>query len=159
MFQVCCIAIYKVIQIDSSTIDGNVEFVHSVQLFSYVTSVNLVFVSDKINNNSDNFWEKCFILQENKCNLMCSLFSVFTLFYLILENSKLMWANFAFLDIFDTCDVVHNWFISLLLPIVLDNLFEVTQIWWDCLFSNIHNYQTFVNICFFAKSFYEPFKD
>jgi len=41
-------------QIDSSTIDGNVEFSHS-QLYSYVTSVNLVFVSDKIINNSDNF--------------------------------------------------------------------------------------------------------
>ena len=27
-------------QIDSSTIDGNLEFVHSVQLYSYDTSVN-----------------------------------------------------------------------------------------------------------------------
>ena len=44
------------IQIDSSTIDGNVEFVTlSVQLYSDVTSVNSVFVSDKIINNSDNF--------------------------------------------------------------------------------------------------------
>ena len=43
-------------QIDSSTIDGNVEFVHShIQLYSYVTSVNSVFASDKIINNSDNF--------------------------------------------------------------------------------------------------------
>ncbi len=43
-------------QIDSSTIDGNVEFVHShIQLYSYVTSANSVFASDKIINNSDNF--------------------------------------------------------------------------------------------------------
>ena len=49
------------IQIDSSTIDGNVEFVTlSVQLYSDVTSVNSVFVSDKIINNSDN---KVLILQ------------------------------------------------------------------------------------------------
>ena len=44
-------------QIDSSTIDGNVEFVHSQynHVNSDVTSVNSVFVSDKIINNSDNF--------------------------------------------------------------------------------------------------------
>ena len=34
--------------------------------------------------------------------------------------------NFVFLVIFDTCDVVYKWFISLLPPIVLDNLFEPT---------------------------------
>ena len=37
---------------DSSTIDCNVEF---VQLYSDVTSVISVVVSDKIINNSDNF--------------------------------------------------------------------------------------------------------
>ena len=31
--------------------------------------------------------------------------------------------NIVFLVIFDTCDVVYNWVISLLPPIVLDNLF------------------------------------
>ena len=30
----------------------------------------------------------------------------------------------VFLDIFDTCDVMYNWSISLLPPIVLDNLFD-----------------------------------
>ena len=30
---------------------------------------------------------------------------------------------FVFLIILDTCDVVYNWLISLLPPIVLDNLF------------------------------------
>ena len=34
--------------------------------------------------------------------------------------------NFVFLFIFDTCDVVYKWFISLLPPIELDNLFEPT---------------------------------
>ena len=34
-----------------------------------------------------------------------------------------MWENVVFLVIFDTCDVVSNWSISLLPPIVLDNLF------------------------------------
>ena len=47
------------IQIDSNTIDGNVELVHSqYKLYSNVTSVHLVFVSDKIINNSDNFEKK-----------------------------------------------------------------------------------------------------
>ena len=31
--------------------------------------------------------------------------------------------NFVFLVMFDTCDVMYNWFISLLPPVVLDNLF------------------------------------
>ena len=34
--------------------------------------------------------------------------------------------NFVFLVIFDTCDVMYNWSISLLPPIVLDNLFAET---------------------------------
>ena len=51
---------------------------------------------------------------------MCSLFSVLTLFDLILEN---MSTNFVFLDMFDTCDVMYIWSISLLPPIVLDNLY------------------------------------
>ena len=51
----------------------------SVHLYSYVTSVNLVFVSNKIINNSDNFR-----IKENECSFVCSLFSVFTLFYLII---------------------------------------------------------------------------
>ena len=34
-------------------------------------------------------------------------------------------SKFVFLVIFDTCDVVYNWSISLLLPIVLDNLFDI----------------------------------
>ena len=34
-----------------------------------------------------------------------------------------MWENLVFLVIFDTCDVVYNWSISMLPPIELNNLF------------------------------------
>ena len=35
--------------------------------------------------------------------------------------------NVVFLIIFDTCDVMFNWSISLLLPIVLDNQFDINE--------------------------------
>ena len=63
----------------SSTIDGNVEFVHS-QYWCILTSQ----VSNKIINNSDN---KVLILQWNKSNFVFFTFC-FTLFYLILENNS-----------------------------------------------------------------------
>jgi len=66
----------------------------SVQLYSDVTSVNSVFVSD---------WIITVIILV----LMCSLVSVFTLVTLHLLHF----------------DVVYNWSISLLPPIVLDNLY------------------------------------
>ena len=31
--------------------------------------------------------------------------------------------SFVFLVIFDTCDVMYNWLITLLPPIILDNVF------------------------------------
>ena len=58
---------------------------------------------------------------------MRSLFTVFTLIYLILEYMSLMGENCVFHVIFDTCCVVYNWSISLLPPIVLDNLFGKNQ--------------------------------
>ena len=55
---------------------------------------------------------------------MCSLFSVFTIFYLTGENMSTNMRKFLFF-IFDTCDVVYNnWSISLLPPILFDNLFD-----------------------------------
>ena len=51
------------------------------------------------------------------------LFSVLTLFYYSWKTCLLIGENVVFLVIFDTCDVMHNWSISLLPPIVLDNLF------------------------------------
>jgi len=107
------IYILHMLQIDSNTIDGNVEFVQFVQLYSYVTSVNSVFVSDKIINDSDNFRIKC--LSYSKIRAILSV-----LYFLFLH---FLWENLVFLVIFDTCDVVYNWFISLLPLIVLDNLF------------------------------------
>ena len=68
-------------------------------------------MKDMMKNTAVLLFHKC-----NMCKNMCSLFSVFPLFYLILEN---MSTNV----IFDSCDVVYNWSISLLPPIVLDNLF------------------------------------
>ena len=61
---------------------------------------------------------------------MCSLVSVFTLFYLMLENMSTNVRQFRF-----PCyiwhlwrDVVYNLFISLLPPILLDNLFGLLNI-------------------------------
>ena len=54
---------------------------------------------------------------------MCSLIYIFALFYLILENMSTNVKNFVFVVIFDTCDVVYNWSISLLPPIVQEILF------------------------------------
>ena len=54
---------------------------------------------------------------------MCSLVPAFTLFYLILENISTNVRKLTFPFTFDTYDVVYNWSISLLQPIVLDNLF------------------------------------
>ena len=55
-----------------------------------------------------------------------------------------MWDNFVFLVIFDTCDVVYKWFISLLPPIVLDNLFD--------------NLNIYVEICALPMSIIFPIK-
>ena len=59
---------------------------------------------------------------------MCSLFSVFILFYLILENMSNNVGKLVFLVIIDTCDVMYHWSISLLPPIVLGNLFVLMQL-------------------------------
>ena len=42
-----------------------------------------------------------------------------------------MGENVVFLVIFDTCDVMYNFSISLLPPTVLDDLFELTEIHWS----------------------------
>jgi len=55
---------------------------------------------------------------------MCSLFSVFTLVIESWKTDQLLWENFNFLAIFDTCYVVYHWSISLLPPIVLDTQFD-----------------------------------
>ena len=48
-----------------------------------------------------------------------------------------MLENFVFLVIYDTCDVVYNWSISLLPPIVLDNLFGYPWFWFEIINQNL----------------------
>ena len=42
-----------------------------------------------------------------------------------------MWKNFVFLLLFDTCDVVHNWSISLLPSLVKFSLVQLIQLHWS----------------------------
>ena len=78
---------------------------HSVQLYSYVTSVNLVVVFDKIINNSDNFRIKCYSDSEISA-ILCVLYFLILHFFYNLENiATIMCKNFFFLVIIDTCDV------------------------------------------------------
>ena len=62
------------------------------------TSISLVYVSDKIINNGDNFGKKCLFYGE-KCNFVFSFFCFYS-FYLILEK----WENFFF-----PCYIWHLW--------------------------------------------------
>ena len=74
-------------QIDFSTIDGNVEFAHSVHLYSDVTSVNSVFVSDKTINNSENLRIKFLSYSKISANLFIYLFFI-VCFYILLFNIR-----------------------------------------------------------------------
>ena len=93
----------------------------SVQLYSYA-SVNSVFVSNKIINNNDNFRIKCLSYSE-----ISALYFLFLHFFVeSWKTCQLLWENLVFFVIFDTFDVMYHWSISLLPPIVLDNLFDQT---------------------------------
>ena len=61
-------------QIDSSTTDSNCSL--SVLLYSDVTSVNSVCVSDKIINNSDNFRIQC-LFYSKISEILCVLYFLF----------------------------------------------------------------------------------
>ena len=65
---------------------------------------------------------KCLFYSEISV-ILFFIFCFYT-FYLILEKSQLMGENVVFLVIFDTCDVMYSWSISLLPPIVPDNLLD-----------------------------------
>ena len=95
-----------------------------VQLFSDVTIVNSVFVSDKVLiNNSDSLRIKS--LSYSKISaIICVLYSLCLHFFGILKNMSTNVRKFRFLVIFDTGDILHNWSISLLPPIVLYNLIK-----------------------------------
>ena len=64
-------------------------------------------MSDKTINNSDTFRIK-YLSYSKISAILCVLYFL---------------RNFFFLVVFDTCDGVYNWSISLLPTIVLDNLF------------------------------------
>ena len=66
-------------QIDSSTIDGNVEFVHSQYSCILTSQASIQFLCPTKLLIIVIILEKSAYLAENKCNFMCSLFSVFTL--------------------------------------------------------------------------------
>ena len=81
-----------------------------VQLYSYVTSVNCFMCPTKLPIIVIiKCWSYCEISA-----ILCFFIFCFTLFCWILEKCELMWENFVFLVIFDTCDVMYNWSISLL---------------------------------------------
>ena len=82
--------------------------------------------------------------------------SVFKLFIQSWKTCQLMSENFVFL--FRFCDVVYNWFISVLPPIVLDNLFGYFKPWilLDCLseWQRLNSFKRFgiMNWLFASKS-------
>ena len=94
----------------------------SVQLYSDVTSVNSVII-----NNIDNFRIKCLSYSKISAEYFF-IFWFHTFFIYSWEACQLMWENVGCLALFDTCYVVYNLFISLLAPIVLDNLFGVVLV-------------------------------
>ena len=71
-------------------------------------------------NKRDNFRKNLLFLYSEICVLY---FLILHFFISSWKTCQLMFENFFFLVIFDTCDVAYNWFISLLPPILLDNLF------------------------------------
>ena len=74
---------YSNSQIDSSTINGNVEFVQSqYKLYSDVTSVNSVFVSDTIISHSDDFRIKCLSYGEISA-ILCVLYFLYLHFFIL----------------------------------------------------------------------------
>ena len=87
-----------------STIDVNIEFVPLSTSVFLRHKCQLSIVSDKIINNSDNFRIKSLSFSGKKCNFTCYLFSVFTLFYLILKNMSNNVGKFRFL-----CYIWHLW--------------------------------------------------
>ena len=83
-------------QIDCSTTDGNVEFVHSQYSCILTSQVSTQYLCPTKLSKVVIILELSAYLTEKKCNFMCSLLSVFTLFYLILENMTTNVRNFRF---------------------------------------------------------------
>ena len=94
--------------------DGNVELAHSQ--YSCIFKCQQFYVTTKL-----------IIIEIIKClsysAIFCSLFSVFTIFYLILETMSTNGKIVVFLVIFDTCDVMYKLvlFFSNVPPVPLDS--------------------------------------
>ena len=63
------------------------------------------------------------ILQSKKGNFTFLYILFLHILFNLEKKRQQIWENLVFLVIFDTCVVLYNWSISLLPPIVLDNLF------------------------------------
>ena len=70
-------------KIDFSSVDSKVAFKNSqyTAMYFYVTSDNLIVVSDKTINNSDNFRLKCLSFSKISA-LLCVLYFLFLHFFL-----------------------------------------------------------------------------
>ena len=66
-------------QIDSSTIDGNVECLHSQ--YSCILTSQVSYVSDKVINNSDHFKIKCLSYSKIRA-ISCVLYFLFLHFFI-----------------------------------------------------------------------------
>ena len=87
----CIIHNSCILQIDSSTIDGNVEFVHSQYSCILTSQASIQFLCPtKLLIIIVIILEKSAYLAENKCNFMCSSVSVYTVFYLIWKTCQLI---------------------------------------------------------------------
>jgi len=94
-------------------------------MFIYLSMVSTVLLPDKIIKNSDNFRIKCFSYSKISAIFVFFIICFYTFLFNLgkVKTCQLTGENFVFLFKFDTCDVVYNWYISLLPPIVLDNPF------------------------------------
>ena len=114
------------VQIDSSTIDGNVEFVYSQYSCILTSKVSPSFLCPAKLLKIVIILEWSAYLTVKYVQLYVLFIFCFYLHFFIYswKTCQLMWEIFIFLVIFDTCDVVYNGSISLLPPVVLDNLFD-----------------------------------
>ena len=104
-------------QIDSSTIDGNVEFVHSqYSCNSDVTSVNSVFVSDKIINNSDYFRIKCLSCSKVSSIWCVLFFCLYTFLFNLGKQSKISFF-LLYLTLMTSCIIDPLYFCTIGCPI------------------------------------------
>ena len=89
---------------------------------------------------SDNFRIKYSSYNEISAFLSYFIFYFYTSLFILGRPVNKKWENFVFLVLFDTCDVVYDWFVSLLPPIVLDNLFGSLEVQHPFIILCLENY-------------------